>query len=44
MRVFENTRNIVVEGDVFEGLEAAVSDGTVNLIFADPPLQYRKSI
>src|ERR1700682_6004376 len=42
MRVFEQNGHSVVEGDVFEGLEASVADGAANLIFVDPPYNIGK--
>lgn len=42
MRIFKQNGHSVVEGDVFEGLEASVPDGTADLIFADPPYNIGK--
>ena len=42
MRIFEQNGHSIVEGDVFEGLEASLPDGTADLIFADPPYNIGK--
>jgi site-specific DNA-methyltransferase (adenine-specific) len=42
MRIFEQNGSKIVEADVFEGLDACVSDGSANLIFVDPPYNIGK--
>jgi DNA modification methylase len=42
MRVFDQNGSQIVHGDVFEGLEASVLDGSANLIFVDPPYNIGK--
>ena len=36
MRKFQNGKTTIIQGDTLEMLDEAVSDGSVNLIFADP--------
>lgn len=42
MQVFDQNGSKIVHGDVFEGLEASVPDGSANLIFVDPPYNIGK--
>ena len=37
MRKFQNGETTIIQGDTLEVLDKTVSDGSVNLIFADPP-------
>jgi site-specific DNA-methyltransferase (adenine-specific) len=42
MQVFDQNGSKIVHGDVFEGLDASVPDGSANLIFVDPPYNIGK--
>jgi len=40
MRKFQNRETTIIQGDTLEVLDKTVSDGSVNLIFADPLCGY----
>ena len=42
MRKFQNRETTIIQGDTLEVLDKTVSDGSVNLIFADPPYNIGK--
>jgi DNA modification methylase len=42
MEIFDQNGSQIVHGDVFQGLEASVPDGSANLIFVDPPYNIGK--
>ena len=41
-RTFEGANTTVIQGDVVEVLDRVVADGSVDLIFADPPYNIGK--